>query len=654
MLKKKLVILAGSLTLTLGGLVMMLSARPNTVRDEAAKDEAPPKAANSKIVAVTVYPNSALVTREVDVPAGNGVVELVVTPLPQHTINSSLYSESSDGIRVLSTRFRIRPVREDTREEVRKLEDEIKKLQQNAQRLQAEMEALKQNMALIAKLEGYTAASTTHATEKGKLDSKETIELAKYLMEGRGEKTKEAVKLQENMQTNSEQLEFANRKLREMTAGTSKTERDAVIVVDKVNNGPGKVRLNYLVDAASWHPAYKLRSGKDLKDPVQLEYLAAIVQQTGEDWSTVKMTLSTAQPMLNAAPPELRALAVNVVSKNIDVATLAPMPIPQPPGNRGAPGAPVAVNQSFQPGPGQLGQFGNVGGQFANPSLSRVNTKDLNEFAQQLKKQAQQEDNQRNTMTANEIYNFASNLEQARDLTADAHEVVKPLTRGGVNKGPKNEGPSVTFHLNTKLTVPSRNDEQVIEVARIDLAPDYFYKAVPVLTQHVYRQANIVNKSQYVLLPGEATMYNGTDFVGRMSMPLVAIGETFTAGFGAEPQIQVQRQMTDKKRTMQGGNQILTYEYRILINSFKQEKVKLQVWDRLPQAENETLNVTLVKTTPELSKDAMYVREEKSQNLLRWDIELDQDMNGEKAILLGYEFKLELAKDMIFGTFQSK
>ena len=147
-MKKKLAILAGSLTLTLCGLVMVLSARP--VLKDGEKEEAPPKAANSKIVAVTVYPNSALITRDVDVPAGAGVVELIVTPLPQHTINSSLYSEGSDAIRVLSTRFRMRPVREDTREDVRKSEEAMKILQRKGQALQAEVEAQKQNMALYA------------------------------------------------------------------------------------------------------------------------------------------------------------------------------------------------------------------------------------------------------------------------------------------------------------------------------------------------------------------------------------------------------------------------------------------------------------------------------------------------------------------------
>ena len=57
-------------------------------------------------------------------------------------------------------------------------------------------------------------------------------------------------------------------------------------------------------------------------------------------------------------------------------------------------------------------------------------------------------------------------------------------------------------------------------VARLELAPKFYYKAVPVLNPHVYRLADLTNKSKYVLLPGEATMYQGPDFVGRMAMPL--------------------------------------------------------------------------------------------------------------------------------------
>ena len=49
--------------------------------------------------------------------------------------------------------------------------------------------------------------------------------------------------------------------------------------------------------------------------------------------------------------------------------------------------------------------------------------------------------------------------------------------------------------------------------------PTFYYKAVPVLTPHVFRLASLTNDTKYVLLPGEATMYEGKDFVGRMNLP---------------------------------------------------------------------------------------------------------------------------------------
>src|SRR5262249_24325920 len=179
-------------------------------------------------------------------------------------------------------------------------------------------------------------------------------------------------------------------------------------------------------------------------------------------------------------------------------------------------------------------------------------------------------------------------------------------------------------------------------------------KAVPVLNRHVYRQANLTNKSEFVLLPGEATMYQGTDFVGRMSLPLVAIGEQFTVGFGVDPQLQIQRVMIDKAKETKGGNQVLRYDYGMLVSSYKTEDVKLQVWDRLPHAENETAGVLLVKATPEISKDPLYQREEKTKNMLRWDLDIKPTMNGENAMTISYQFTLELDRNMLFNTFSTK
>ncbi len=47
---------------------------------------------------------------------------------------------------------------------------------------------------------------------------------------------------------------------------------------------------------------------------------------------------------------------------------------------------------------------------------------------------------------------------------------------------------------------------QLLEVARAELPAEYYAKAVPVITPRVYRLAKLTNKSEVVLLPGEATV----------------------------------------------------------------------------------------------------------------------------------------------------
>src|SRR5947208_3110176 len=139
------------------------------------------KPATSKVVAVTVYQTTALVTREVAIPEAAGLHEVVVSPLPPSTLQSSLYSEGSDGVRVLSTRFRTRAIAEDTREEVRKLEAKVKELNKKLQVSQGDLKAVELNTQFLTKLEGFTAATLTHLTDKGQLDSEKTIALATFI-----------------------------------------------------------------------------------------------------------------------------------------------------------------------------------------------------------------------------------------------------------------------------------------------------------------------------------------------------------------------------------------------------------------------------------------------------------------------------------------
>jgi hypothetical protein len=573
-----------------------------------------PTTAPGKVIAVTVYQGSALVARQVDVPQGSGLMELVVTPLPPQTIDSSLYSEGTDGMRVLSTRYRTRAVKEDIREEVRAKELEIRTLQNEAEKLQKQIDVINQNMALLAKLENFTGATMQHLAEKGLLSAETTIALSKNIMETRSAKATELVQLQQSHRANGEAVAFAQRQLGELAAGSGKTERDAVIVIDKANNAAGTIKLNYLVAGATWRPQYKLRAGGE-REPVQVEYLAAIQQQSGEDWNDVNVVLSTAEPMLSAAPPELVAMDVT-----ISAATA-----------------------------GKLAGTGLILGA------------DNLEQQKQLRRQAISEFNRNDYRLGNAGINTAGALQQTDEIfgASGPQQQVAQAPGSSASLSVTNadtrqrEGPSVTYHLKPKFSLPSRNDEQLLEVARLEMSPSYYYKAVPVLTAHVYRLANLTNSTEYVLLPGEATMYLGTDFVGRMQLPLVAIGEKFTAAFGADPQLQVTRELVRKTRSMQGANQVHELTYRIRVASFKNALADVQVWDRLPRAEAEAVGVTLISATPSLVDDATYLRVERPQNLLRWDLKVEPGANGEKAATIEYSFKMEYDRNVAIGNFKT-
>ncbi len=75
-----------------------------------------------------------------------------------------------------------------------------------------------------------------------------------------------------------------------------------------------ELALTYLVGGSSWNPAYEARA-EEGAGAVEFSTWATVTQATGEDWSQVALTLSTAVPSQNATPPDLKVLKVSAWEK---------------------------------------------------------------------------------------------------------------------------------------------------------------------------------------------------------------------------------------------------------------------------------------------------------------------------------------------------
>ena len=210
----------------------------------------------------------------------------------------------------------------------------------------------------------------------------------------------------------------------------------------------------------------------------------------------------------------------------------------------------------------------------------------------------------------------------------------------------RKEGVSVTYNLPGRLSLPSRSDQQLVTIATVLAKADFTLVATPLLTDYVYLQAELLNNSDTILLPGQASVFRNGEFVGNSQLPLVTIGEKLTAGFGIDSQVQVAHELEDKKSRVQGGNRIDTYHYRIALSNYKNTGVELQLLDRLPYTEDTSVKIELVKTEPDLSKDSEYLRTARKKGILRWDLNLPPNTVDEDATIVKYSFTMEYDKNM--------
>ena len=66
----------------------------------------------------------------------------------------------------------------------------------------------------------------------------------------------------------------------------------------------GAISFGYWMQNAGWDPAYNARV-ESVADPLKLESIALVRQQTGEDWDRVNLSVSTGTPNRNRSKPNL-------------------------------------------------------------------------------------------------------------------------------------------------------------------------------------------------------------------------------------------------------------------------------------------------------------------------------------------------------------
>jgi len=501
---------------------------------------AAPLTAKSKIIAVTVYTDRAMVTRSapVELPA-TGLVEVEFDRLPASMVDRSLTVSGRGSAQATILDVTTREVHVDAtpNDRVKALEEELRSLAKKRRSLEDRSTVVKAREVSLGRLE---AAATAAPSKDGapRLTLEESDRLLAFLDEQLTQLFAENAALDTQVEDLAAPQAALERQLGLLRGSGAKSYKAVTVRLQAFSAGALDLALGYAVPGASWTPSYDARAASNAAE-IELSYFGHVRQNTGEDWKDVALTLSTARPSLGGGAPEAGVWAVDVFS-------------------------PWAAAQTM---------FGSVA---MAPTVSATTTVTLDAFRVQ------------------------SSGQRSRPASPP---LPPPIEAAAAQASVETAVTSASFKLVATATVPSDNSPQKVPVTATRFAATPEYLATPKKLAAAFLTARVVNTSDFPLLAGTMNVFLDGTFVTTSSLRAVMPGEKFDLALGADEGIavkhkRVQRFSEDIGLTSRGRR--VTYEYLVTIQNNKKSAARVVVADHVPVSRNEKV---VVKVTAPAEKE---------------------------------------------------
>lgn len=264
------------------------------------------KALKTKIEKVTVYLNGAEIAHQGSVSLSEGTSVLLVKGLSPKVVKESIRAQFSNGVKVLAVGFEQDRITKGKQDSVRltRISDTIRIMDREKRRINAMQSALESekqtiisNSNLVHGQNNVSVAELQRLSELYKTRMSEIFRLIHLNQENLMDIERVIVRYNDETQ-----------KLKSVV----KVEYDPQIRITVHAPGPvtAQLSLKYLTGGAAWAPTYDIISEGSDKG-IRLEYNANVMNQSGEDWKDVKITLSTTDPLQSHKLPGMAPWYLN-------------------------------------------------------------------------------------------------------------------------------------------------------------------------------------------------------------------------------------------------------------------------------------------------------------------------------------------------------
>lgn len=492
---------------------------------------------DASIMAVTVYPDRARITRRGTMSLDKGTHDLLVkgltTQLDPESVRAS--GEGTAQVRLLGVDIRQEYYTETPSVPAAELEKQILALQDQDQALQDEDNLLQNQLGFLQRMTESAGEQIARGMGRGRAKVTDGTALLGFTSTQYVQYSARRREIVAERRERAKEIQVLQKELDRIRGARPRQRYEAVVGIEALTAGEFTLELEYTTrGGAGWQALYDLRLvGEGENAKVELAYLGQIQQSTGEDWLNVDLTLSTARPAVSAQIPKLSPWYVDIFE---------PSPAPMMMARMEAP-------RSMAAGAG----------------LAKA--ADMAAFG-------------------------AEAVPEAEPPPAPASVLQASVDTSGA---------AVSFHIPRQADIPADSTPHKITVLVLDLTPKLDLIAVPKLSNEIYRRATIKNDTEVTLLPGPVMLFHGGEFVGRARLAKVAPQEEFETTLGIDDRVKMERKLALNQVSKQliGDRRVRRYAYEIELQNLLPYKSKVVVQDQLPVAANEEIKIKEEGSAPE-------------------------------------------------------
>ncbi len=258
----------------------------------------------SKITRVTVYPDSALVSRTATLDLEAGEFKIIFSDIVPAIDENSLrvQAEGAAGVKLFGAQLKREQVVEDPSEKVDYLQKLIEEVSDEIKIWQNKKEVLLEKKSFLDSIKLFSGGQIPKDLVTKTPSPRELSELLEFLEVSLKEVYSLKFEADLKIRELARKREVLQRELRQIAGPRRKVKRSIVVDLKVLTPGVLNLDVTYLVRGASWRPIYDARANFE-KSEVEFISYAIIKQATGEDWPDVEISLSTARPVLDARMP---------------------------------------------------------------------------------------------------------------------------------------------------------------------------------------------------------------------------------------------------------------------------------------------------------------------------------------------------------------